>query len=139
MTGIIGSLGYVGETNERLFELANAVAERGNSEDYSLLKEELKQAIGARNGLSEEEIKIVSEILSGTHYEEVRTGSYLDKLNELICFADGELENSVRKQEALRGIFRQNLPHLQNHFEMLHREEEFKDLKKGNFPVRFLA
>ena len=139
MTGIIGSLGYVGETKERLFELANAVAERGNSEDYALLKEELKQAIGARNGLSEEEIKIVSEILSGTHYEEVRTGSYLDKLNELICFADGELENSVRKQEILMGVFRHNLTHLQDYFETLHREEEFKGLKKGNFSVRFLV
>ena len=139
MIGIIGSLGYVGETPRRLFELAKSVAETGNVQDYQTLKEELEISIGARDGLSEIERKAVSEILSQINYAEIRTGSYLDGFRGLVCLTDKQIKTS-NGRETLQQTFGHNFLHLLNYFEKEHEKEEWEDSqRKQRIEIRVIC
>ncbi|HJZ19025.1 MAG TPA: hypothetical protein VJ208_02880 [Candidatus Nanoarchaeia archaeon] len=91
MSGIIGELGYTGETHHRLMRIIEEISESGNLEKFAMFKVDVEEAISNRNSLSSYERNAVADVLKNDYVEDVRNGKYLDEFQNLVKYAEREL------------------------------------------------
>ncbi len=107
---IIDPLSYLEGTPEILYNLVQRVANGGKESDFNELEIKTVRAIQNRDSLTREEMTAMSDILKDIYPEILRTGKYLNIINDLIVEANQKIyEPDVDKEVALRQIFKEGV------------------------------